>query len=507
MSNNSGKIVQQIRTLFEALLANIQNTADGPPSAYAMEHRLFTDLLEIGRLSLHGFYCSQQEALASVETVKVGENSLPLKGLRSRSVRSVFGQFTIERGYYYANKEGYHLLDAWLNMPEHSTTDLLREWQSTLACYDPYHKTSKTLGNILGQRLSARAIEDEVARDCDLADAFFNQQSAPEPSSEASILVFQADGKGIPMLGEKREGKRVRLGKGEKASRKKEAIATAVYTIAAYPRTPKEVTDSLFNTEPTTNQIDSSEAKAAEKRKGPCNKWLRATLKGKSAAIALARKQVLTREGKHIGARVALTDGALSLQSQVVAKMPEFTLILDVIHAIEYLWKVANALYGETSTKRVMWVRERVLLMLSGGTQQIIDEFRQIANTPACRKRAKGVLLSTACYYERNLAYMRYDVYLKNGWPIGTGVIEGACRHLVKDRFELSGMRWTISGAESLLNLRSIAENDDWERFEAYRQKQRKLKVYGIIGPIERSTTIERAAIEAKSIAERRKAA
>jgi hypothetical protein len=500
MSNNSVKIVQQIRSLFEAMLSNVQKTSDAPPSAYAMEHRLFADLLEIGRLSLQCYYCSQHDALASVETVKVAENTLPLKGLRSRSVRSVFGKFTFERGYYYANKQGYHLLDARLNMPEDSITDLLREWQSTLACYDPYHKTSNMLGNILGQRLSARAIEDEVAGDCDLAEGFLNQQLTPEPSSEASILVFQADGKGIPMLGEKREGKRVRLGKGEKASRKKEAIATAVYTIAPCPRTPKQVTDSLFNTEPPANQIDPSEAKVAQKREGPCNKRLRATLKGKSVAIALARIQVLAREGKHIIARVALTDGAPSLQKQVVVKMPEFTLILDVIHAIEYLWKVANALYGETSTKRVTWVRERVLLMLSGGTQQIIDEFRQIASTPACKKRAKGVLLSTACYYERNLEYMRYDVYLKNGWPIGTGVIEGACRHLVKDRFELSGMRWTVSGAESLLNLRSIAENDDWGQFEEYRQKQRKLQVYGNIGPVDRCTTIERAASTAKTV-------
>ena len=135
--------------------------------------------------------------------------------------------------------------------------------------------------------------------------------------------------------------------------------------------------------------------------------------------------------------------------------------------------------------------------MLSGNTQQIIDEFQRIANAPACRKRPKSVLLSTAGYFERNLAYMSYDAYLKNGWPIGTGVIEGACRHLIKDRFELSGMRWTVSGAESLLNLRSIAENDDWERFEVYRQKQRKLRVYGSIGPVDRCTTIERTVSEA----------
>lgn len=79
------------------------------------------------------------------------------------------------------------------------------------------------------------------------------------------------------------------------------------------------------------------------------------------------------------------------------------------------------------------------------------------------------------------LPCMRYDVYLEKGWPIGTGVIEGACRHLIKDRCELSGMRWTIPGREALLRLRSIAENDDWEQFESYRQDQRKREVYGNI--------------------------
>ena len=103
MSNNSDKIVQQIRSLFELLLANIQANTDDPPSAYAMERRLFTDLLALGRSMLQCFYCVQQAALSSVETVNVGDKCLPRKGLRLRSVRSVFGKFTIERSYYYAD--------------------------------------------------------------------------------------------------------------------------------------------------------------------------------------------------------------------------------------------------------------------------------------------------------------------------------------------------------------------------------------------------------------------
>jgi hypothetical protein len=75
---------------------------------------------------------------------------------------------------------------------------------------------------------------------------------------------------------------------------------------------------------------------------------------------------------------------------------------------------------------------------------------------------------------------MDYADYLQRGWPIGTGVIEGVCRHLVKDRMELSGMRWTISGAGALLALRSVNENGDWEAFHEFRRTQQHKQLYGI---------------------------
>ena len=74
---------------------------------------------------------------------------------------------------------------------------------------------------------------------------------------------------------------------------------------------------------------------------------------------------------------------------------------------------------------------------------------------------------------------MHYDAYLACGWPIATGVIEGACRHLVKDRCELSGMHWRVSGAQALLGLRSVAENGHWESFQIYRRERRQASLYG----------------------------
>lgn len=68
-------------------------------------------------------------------------------------------------------------------------------------------------------------------------------------------------------------------------------------------------------------------------------------------------------------------------------------------------------------------------------------------------------------YLEKNAERMRYHEYLRRGYPIASGVIEGACRHLVKDRMERSGMRWTLEGARAMLNVRAAFQSDHWRTF------------------------------------------
>ena len=138
--------------------------------------------------------------------------------------------------------------------------------------------------------------------------------------------------------------------------------------------------------------------------------------------------------------------------------------MLDFIHADEKLWDVANSLFGETAPQRTPWVESQTLDLLAGRVPQVITELRRLANPAEATTSQQTVLTQVANYFERNTPYMHYDQYLANGWPIASGVIEGACRHLVKDRCELSGMRWTQDGVENLLRLRAVAENDDWSR-------------------------------------------
>lgn len=81
-------------------------------------------------------------------------------------------------------------------------------------------------------------------------------------------------------------------------------------------------------------------------------------------------------------------------------------------------------------------------------------------------------------YLKKNKHRMRYDEYLKAGYPIATGVIEGACRHVIKDRMERTGMRWKVPGAQAMLQLRVIRTHGDWQVFQEYRIKQETLRLY-----------------------------
>jgi hypothetical protein len=195
------------------------------------------------------------------------------------------------------------------------------------------------------------------------------------------------------------------------------------------------------------------------------------------------------RQGEHVQHQVALCDGCQALQSRMRAQFPGFVLVLDFIHAEEYLWQVANGLLGETNDQRFQWMAQHTLQMLSGDTEKLIRDFRQLAQQPQTTPAQRQQLHRTANYFERNLPYMDYPTCLANGWPIASGVIEGACRHFVKDRCELSGMRWHQSGVENLLRLRAVAENDDWEAYHAFRRRQRHRRLYG--SPIPNTQPIE----------------
>jgi hypothetical protein len=475
MTSNPQAIIQDIRQEFEMLLDFVSGAQAQKATADQIERGLFKLLLAVGAKLLMLFFVMRSECCTRETIQSATGQSLPYERDTKRTYYSIFGKLPIYRPYFYKQGIGSEIpLDAALGLGEDSYSDLLREVSDYLGVYNVYHKTRDILTRLLGLNLSIAAIESSITDDAADVESYYAQKPAPNPAEEAEILVVQADGKGVPMvLAEPPEPQR-RLGKGQKRGRKKEAMVTSVYTIAPHPRTPQAVVDSFFQQHPT----DASQKKKANHCR-PQHKHIWATLDGKDAALERLAQQVAAREGEHILARVALCDGYEPLQTRVTKQFPDFTLILDFIHADEYLWDVANALLGEKNPQRLEWMAEYTLKILSGQTEQVIATFQQMAQDKQYTTKQRSQLDKTAHYFQRNLSYMDYATYLKRGWPIASGVIEGACRHFVKDRCELSGMRWTQSGVENLLRLRAVAENGDWDEYHQFRKRQRHTRLYG----------------------------
>jgi hypothetical protein len=471
MDYNLPEMQESIRAEFETMLQFVTSEEAQTATADQVEKSLFQLLLSLGMQLLLLFFQMRSQACTR-DSIIVDGQTIPYHSEQKRVYFSIFGKVPLRRPYFYASGTGgYTPLDADLSLDAGRYSDLLRETLDYLAVYVPFNKAVDIFKRILKASISTRVQKEFVAEDAAEVLAYYEQKPAPAATDEAEILVIQADGKGVPIILEKPSPAPVRLGKGQKRGRKKESIVTTVYTIATNPRTPEDVVKSFF-------QQDKEDKKSNISPPKPQNKHIWATLDGKETALARLGQQVEPRQGSHIQHKVALADGCEALQERIEAQFPDFTLILDFVHANEYLWKVANSLLGENDERRTKWVKKQTELMLSGKTRQVIENFRDRAKKKTRTKKQVEKLEKTANYFERNLKYMAYDTYLANGWPIASGVIEGACRHFVKDRFELSGMRWEQNGAENLLRLRAVAENGDWDDYHLFRRQQRHQRLY-----------------------------
>lgn len=470
MLNDSTNLMQDVRHEFEKLM----DLVTGPQAHHAtlnqMERHVFRRVLRLGYQLLKLFIVRRVEAESHAPYESPTGQTLAYHSQQEASYLSVFGKLAFRRAYFYApGGGGVCPLDAALSLPARCYSDFLMELTSLLAVDGVFETGVEVVNTVLGVSVPKRAIEMAVAEQSAAVADFYEQRATFPASEEGSILVAQADGKGVPMVRSEAAPAEARRGKGDKKTRKREAIATAVYTIAPYRRTPQMIVDALFKKNPEASPTD---------RPTPCHKQIFASLKGKATALQRLAEKVALRDHRHIRARVALADGAPALQKQMLAQLPNFTLVLDVIHVDEYVWKAGTALYGETDPQRAAWVETQMLDILSSRVAAVIQRLEDKADTLSQRSQAGKTLRQVAHYFRRNHASMDYAQYLQQGWPIGTGVIEGVCRHLVKDRMELAGMRWTVPGAEAILTLRAVHENGDWEAFHEFRRAHQHHNLY-----------------------------
>lgn len=440
--------------------------------AYTAERTLFRDLLALGRLLLGLWFASRRGGDVGEAVATEAGDVLPRRRLKGRGYLSLFGKLPLERWYYHTEgSPSVFPLDEEANLPERRPSYVVQELTGQRVAQMTYDETLAEMDALFGLRLPKHMVQDlvrEMARD---ADPYYQAQGTPPPDTEADVLVAAIDGKGVPMVKARPAEHRTRLRKGQKRSRKKEAVVTTVYTIEPQPRGPEDIVREVRDREPPP------------RRPTPQNKRLRATLRGKTDAFEWVRREIERRDPGGKKRRVCLMDGSRGLWTVALTVLGAlgFTFILDLFHALEYLWRAAYVFHPEGSPEAEAFVRHRLRMLCEGKVGYVIGGLRQMLTKHGdrLRKAQRETLSKVIHYYETNKEWMAYDEYIAAGYPIGSGAVEGACRHLVKDRMEGSGMRWTVEGAEAVLKLRGIYLNGDWDAFWHFHMQREAQRRFG----------------------------
>jgi len=407
-----------------------------------------------------------------------------------RRYRSVFGVFDLERYTYaeQAKRKAQRIpLDEQVGLPEHDYSLLLEKWIGIAASEDSFDHAVSMLERMLLTRIPVDSAERVCGRQAEMVNDFFDQLPTPDPDEEGSILVETVDRKGVPLRRSRRDPQPAFAPseqKGAKPGTKKMAAVGSVYSVDRHQRDAEEVLDALFR--------KKREGKRKKKRPRPKHKRVRAMLPKQlddgDETVTLDTVAVICdwmneeaesrhRENQEI---VLICDGEEGLWETASLSRSESTPrteILDLLHAVPRIWKCGELLHDNEPLER--YVYQRIGDLLAGRGRSVIRGFRRKATLMGLQGKPRETI-DTACnYLERHLRRMRYDEYLERGLPIASGVIEGACRHLVKDRLERSGMRWTIAGAQSILDLRSIITSDLWEPYQDHYRARRLRDRYG----------------------------
>jgi hypothetical protein len=452
-------------------------------AVHQVEGQLWDLALQLGRRSLAAFFqaCGPGD-LGETLTLPDGREVQRLDALHTRRYVSIFGEFRLARAAY-GSREGQALalvpLGNRLQLPRGVFSYLLQDWDQALAVEQAFSQVNQTIERMLKLTQSVDSLEgmnQQMAQD---VGWFRDLQGAPPPAEEGQFVVVTADGKGVVMRGQGTPtvGGGERPG-GQRANQKRMATVGAVYTVDPYVRTAEEVVAALFRDpayEPTPRPV-------------PCHKRVWASLPHEGTepqgSIAVVFDwlwwEFAQRNPRLQRPTVCVCDGQEALwQACADAVADEGRVeILDLLHVTPRLWQAAKLLYGDKGKEVLPFVRQRVTAVLEGKVANVIRGLRRLAAVRGLSGAKKKALGRICRYFHKNQRRMRYEVYLREGYPIASGVIEGACRHLIKDRMERAGMHWTVAGAQAMLDLRSVWIGGHWEAFQQYRIEQERERLY-----------------------------
>jgi hypothetical protein len=463
----------------------VQRSAEEGKPIHEVEEGIWQRVLQVGREALGQFLQSQGTGdFGETLTLPDGREWKRLGEPHIRSYQSIFGEFQVPRTVY-GTREGQVIefvpLDARLQLPESEYSYVLQDWAQALGVEHAFARTAEVLRMILRLNLPVDSLERMNRKMSEGVADFRASLPAPAKKDEGKILVATADNKGVPM---RRPADQLPAGarrkKGEKANKKQMAAVGCVYTVDPKVRTAEDVVAALFR-EHSPRESDDPEPAAQQKR-------IWSSLSGeRDGRFCQAEEDVFSWMGEEAGSRrgrgqriVCVMDGQPSLWAMRKTYLPgnDVVEILDLLHVTPRLWEAAYLFHREGSEEAASFVRGRLLRILHGEAGYVIGGLRQMGTKHGLRGHRLAKLTTLCNYLAKNIARMHYDEYLAAGYPIASGVIEGACRYVVKDRMERAGMRWTVEGAQAMLALRTTYINGQWKDFQKHRIQRERQRLH-----------------------------
>jgi hypothetical protein len=400
---------------------------------------------------------------------------------RERVLATRFGEVVVARIAYRARgRADLHPADAVLNLPVEKHSHGLRKLAALEAARGSFADASAAIERATTVAVGKRQVEALAAAAALDVDRFYAVH-APAAADDGDVLVMTYDGKGVVMrpdglreaTAKAAAGQKLatRLSKGEKRNRKRMAEVAAVYDLTPLPRSIADILPA---------DGEHRDPAAAPRAAG---KWLCASVSDDAAAvIAAGFAEAERRDPGHRRTWVALVDGNTyqidRIRAEATARKLSVHIVVDFIHVLEYIWKAAWCFHTEGDPNAEQWVGTQARAVLAGRAGTVAAAIRRKATyhglDPGARKNAD----TAAGYLLAKKPYLDYPTALAAGWPIATGVIEGACRHLVKDRMDITGARWSLPGAEAILKLRALISNGDVDQYWTWHLTQEQQRIH-----------------------------
>ncbi len=470
---------ETLQEQFAQLQESVRLAAKEGRPIHEVEEELWSRLLRMGSVALGEFLRLQGDGdMGETVTLPTGEVCQRLEELHPRRYVSIFGEFCLSR-VVYGSREGQKLqfvpLDNRLQLPASVFSYVLQNWDQSLCVEEAFGQASATMWRMLKLKQSVNSLEHMNQEMAEQATTFMLNR--PQPEHEGEMVVASADQKGIVLRRQPDDPPpKAHRSKGDKASQKRMATVATVYTVDRYRRTAAEVVAALFRDKPEPSRD----------RPRPQAKEVWASLprdeepaSGIDAAFAWMIGELYLRGRAKDKPLVYISDGQESLWEARQKWLPERAVnILDLLHVTPRLWKAAHVFHKEGSQAAEDFVRDRLLRVLQGNAAGVIRGLREMATKRGVSGAKKKTIAKVCGYLHANLERMHYDDYLRAGYPIASGAVEGACRHLVKDRMERAGMHWTITGAQAMLDVRSIYVSGLWDEYQEHRIQVEAQRLY-----------------------------